>query len=399
MRAAIRCCGQATEVSRRRADFGAIRRLRSGRWQARYHDRAGRRHAQSFSTRGDASRWLAAARADLDRGEWFDPNTGRKTIGQYATEWLPRRRVKGRPLASRTLDRYAGILRTHIVPTLGETQLRHLDPAAVRRWHASLTAPGGPGPATVAKAYRLLHAICATAVAEELIARNPCTIPGASAEPSSERPTVSVPEVYALADAVLPRWRALVLLATFGGLRFGELAGLTRDRLDLLHGTVSVVEDLDELDGGQLAAGRVKSDASRRTVAVPPHLLDDLTEHLSTYAAPDSRGFVFVGPRGGPLRRSNFREDIWLPAVTKIGRPELHFHDLRGCSATLAAVSGATIAELMRRLGHATPSVAMRYQRATADRDAALAKLMSERVTSADVTPLRRTGEGRAPDH
>jgi len=380
-------------MSRRRADFGTVRRLPSGRWQARYRDRSGqlRPAPDTFATRGDASRYLAGVRADLDRGEFFDPNAGRETVLAYAAGWLVARRVQGRPLAPRTRDRYAGLLRVHIGPVLGDAQLRHVDPAAVRAWYATLTVPGGPGPATVAKAYRLLHAICASAVVEGKIARNPCAIPGASAEPSSERPACSVPEVYALAEAVGPRWRALLLTAAFCGLRFGELAGLTRARVDLLHGTITVAEDLDELDGGRLQPGRLKSAAARRTVAIPPHLGADLGTHLARYAAAGTAGLVFVGPKGAPLRRSNFREDFWRPAVEAIGRPELHFHDLRGCSATLAAVSGATVAELMRRLGHATPGVAMRYQRATADRDAAIARAMSAVVSAADVVALRPT--------
>jgi integrase len=381
-------------MSRSRADFGSIRRLPSGRWQARYQDRSGRQHRapHTFASRGDAARYLAGVRADLDRGTWFNPDAGRITLRDYADAWLLTRRIRGRPLAPRTQELYRGQLDRHILPALGEVELRHLDPPAVRSWHAGLTGNDGPGAVTAAKCYRLLSTICGSAVAEEQIARNPCTIRGAGQERSPARPSVSVPEVYALAEAAGPRWRALVLLAAFTGLRFGELAALRRNRVDLLRGTVEVVEAVSELPGGVRYVGPPKSDAGRRMVAIPPHLLVDVREHLENYAEPGSGGLVFVGPKGGSLRRSNFHRHVWQPALAAQGLTGLHFHDLRGCAATLAAISGATTAELMARIGHSTPDMALRYQRATADRDAALARALSAHVEGV-VVPLRRAVE------
>ncbi len=380
-------------TTRHRGDFGTIRRLRSGRWQARYTDRSGVRHARTFATRGDASRHLAGTRADLDRGTWVDPTRGRGALSDYAGQWLDARRVRGRPLAPRTIALYRWQLDRHILPTLGAVELRHLDAATVRRWWATVTGATGPGAATAAKCYRLLHAVCVTAVADQEMARNPCAIRGAGTEPRDERPAVSVPEVAALADAVGPRWRALVLLAAFAGLRFGELAALTRADLDLMRGTVRVRASVAELPGGGRHVGPPKSEAGRRTVNVPPHVLPDLERHLTMYATSGRHGLLFVGPKGGPLRSANFGAKVWRPATRAVGLGGVHFHDLRGTAATLAAVSGATTAELMRRLGHATPDVAMRYQRATDDRDATLAQLMSEAV-AAPVVRLRGQGSG-----
>jgi len=377
----------------RRSDFGAMRKLPSGRWQVRYRDRSGRMvpAPTTFATRGDASRWLAATRADLDRGAYFDPNAGEETLAAYAAEWLERRRVRGRPLAPRTAALYRWQLDKHILPTLGDLPLRHVSRAAVRAWHATVTAPQGAGAVGAAKCYRLLHAICATAVLDEKIARNPCVIPGAGQESSPARPAVSVAEVYALADAVDPRWRALVLLAAFCGLRFGELAALRHAAVDLLHSTVTVAASVAELPGGIRHIGPPKSDAGRRTIAIPDVIVPDLEDHLARYAEKGREGLVFVGPKGGPLRGANFGRQVWRPAVSSIGREGLHFHDLRGCAATLAALSGATTAELLARLGHRRVDVAMRYQRATADRDAALARALSALVTDATVVRLSRT--------
>jgi len=362
-----------------RRDFGSVRMLSTGRYQARYVDRSGVRHARSFATRGDASRYLADMRVDLDRGDWVDPKAGVLQFQTYAAEWLERRRVKGRPLSPRTRERYESLLRVRINPTLGKRQLRFLDSASIRSWHTGLMATPGVGPSTTAKAYRLVHAICASAVAEEELPRNPCLIPGASAESSTERPVATVEQVYALANQLGPRWRALVLLATFCGLRFGEMAGLTVRCLDLQRRTVTVSTDLDELDGGRLQTGRVKSEASRRVVAIPDIIVPELEQHLDGLhdAGPDA--FVFVGAQGGLLRRSNFRSR-WVTAVTAVGLPGFRFHDLRHTGNSLAAGTGASTRELMLRMGHASPRAALIYQHATRARDVAIAAALSQLV-------------------
>lgn len=364
-----------------RRDFGTVRRLSSGRWQARYVDPSGMRHGRTFATKADASRHLAGIRADLDRGNWFDPRAGDVTLQDYAKQWLETRRVRGRPLAPRTRERYEGLLRTHITPVLGQVELRRLTVASVRAWYSRLTAAGTPGPSTVAKTYRLLHAICATAVADELMPRNPCAIPGASVEAADERPVATLAQVYELADAVPARFRAMVLLATFCCLRFGELAGLRRHRIDLLHRTVTVTEDLDELDGGKLQVGRPKSEASRRVVAIPAAIVPDIEAHLATHAEPGREGLVFIGPHGGRVRRANFRK-VWVAAVRRVGLDGFHFHDLRHTGNTLAAATGASTRELMARMGHASPRAALIYQHATRDRDAAIAAALSDLLVS-----------------
>lgn len=286
----------------------------------------------------------------------------------------------------------------HISPTLGRLPLNRLDPAAIRHWHTMLLNAGAPGPATVAKAYRLLHAICNTAVVEQKIARNPCMIPGASVETNPERPIATLDQVHALAEAVGERWRALVLLGTFCGLRFGELAGLTRADIDLELAVVVVRADLDELDGGHLQPGEVKSSASRRTVSIPAALVNEVGHHLDTYAEPGADGSVFVGPAGGRLRRSNFRTQVWLPATRAVGVDGLRFHDLRHTGNTLAATTGASTRELMARMGHASARSALIYQHATRDRDAAIAAALSQLIApeSDDPTSRRwRSGSGR----
>jgi integrase len=253
-----------------------------------------------------------------------------------------------------------------------------IDEAAVRRWRKQRPSAGQQaerpfGPVTVAKAYRLLHAIFTTAVEDDrLVSRNPCRIDGAGKEDSPEREIVDLALVFAIADAIPVRYWALVLLATFADLRWGELAGLRRENIDLERREIRVVETTAELDGGHLVPETPKSRAGRRTVAFPAELAAELRWHLDRFAKPGQRGLVFVGPKGAPLRRANFRP-IWYAARSKAGAPNLHFHDLRHVGGTLAAASGASLKELMARLGHSSTRAALIYQHATKDRDQAIA--------------------------
>jgi integrase len=230
----------------------------------------------------------------------------------------------------------------------------------------------------VAKAYRLLKAIFSTAVDDGLIRRNPCRIIGAGQERSAERPVLTVEQVGRLAEAIGARYQALVLLATFASLRWGELAALTRRNVDLDAGTVRVVSSLTETDSGTLFPGPPKAAAGRRTVQLPPLIVPSLRTHLDRYAQPGDDGLVFVSPRGTRLRRSNFRRRAWLPALTKAGLPEIHFHDLRHTGNILTATAGASLRELMARMGHASTRAALVYLHDTDDRQRAIATVVSD---------------------
>jgi integrase len=371
-------------MSGKRRRFGAVRRLPSGRYQARYRAGDGRTHGArtTFATRREAEQYLAVVETDLLRGTWLDPTSGDIRLDAYAPRWIRERPVELQP---RTLEIYDGLLRKHIYPAFGETALCDVSSAAVRSWHASLRADG-VGAVTVAKAYRLLKAIMATAVDDELIARNPCRLRNAGVERTPERKPPSLAEVEAIAAAIEPRYRALVLLGAWSGLRWGELAGLSRQRIDRLHGVVHVIDSMVQLNGGKRFIGPPKSAAGRRTVAVPPHLWPEIEAHLASYVAADPTALVFTKASGVSLDRNNFHT-MWRRATQKAGVPDYHFHDLRHLAATLAAVSGATTRELMHRMGHSSSRAALIYQHATEDRDLAIAEAMSKLVMPTPLPP------------
>jgi integrase len=228
----------------RRRRFGSVRALPSGQWQARYRGPDGimRPADQTFATKIAAERWLIRTEADILAGDWIDPVDGLTPFGEYAAAW-----IEERPnLRPSTVEVYRYVFHRHLQPTLGNVAIGEIRETHVRRWRKRLIDSGAKA-ATVAKAYRLLKAIMATAVDDGLIRRNPCRIRGASLDKSPERPVLTVPQVFALADAISQRYRALILLAVFGSLRWGELAALRGTDIDMDARTVKVQRTLTEL--------------------------------------------------------------------------------------------------------------------------------------------------------
>ncbi|MFF4752526.1 tyrosine-type recombinase/integrase [Streptomyces sp. NPDC002514] len=354
----------------RRRSFGSVRQLPSGRWQVRYRDpETGqlRPDEKTYPTKTDAQAALTHIESDITRGQWSDPDAGAVNFEEYATAWL-----RDRKLADRTRERNESVIRLHILPTFGTGSVADVTTARVRSWRGKLLA-AGLGEPTVVKAYQLLRALMNTAVDDELIRRNPCRIKGADRYDVPERPVLTVPEVFAIADAIGPRYRLLVLLAAFTTLRFGELAALRRRDVDVEALTVTVRRAQAELQNGRLFDKAPKSAAGVRAVSFPAELLDEVTNHLEHFAAPGRDGHVFVGAQGGQLRRSNFRDD-WVTARKAAGvSAELHFHDLRHTGNTLASTVGASTRELMTRMGHSSSRAALIYQHMTSDRDRAIA--------------------------
>jgi integrase len=349
------------------------------RYDVRFRGPDGRERSRSFRTRRDAERYERDQRTALDRGNWIDPRHAGLTFDDYADRWLSERHE----LRPRTVELYGSLLRCHIAPKFGPLALGKISPAAVRSWNAKLAQAHE---VTAAKAYRLLNQILATAVADELIGRNPCVVRGAGQEHSPERPMVSIAEVDALAAAMPADMRVAVTLAAWCQLRRAELLGLERRDVDLLHGTVRIERAANHVPGG-LQLGPPKTAAGVRTVSIPPHILGTLEDHLAANVAPEATAPVLTGPAGARLRPSTL-QNAWKSAREAIGRPKLHFHDLRGAGLTWAATQGATTKELMARAGHASPDAALRYQHATEDRDAAIAFALSALAQTPPVVPI-----------
>ncbi|WP_024934672.1 tyrosine-type recombinase/integrase [Actinomadura welshii] len=419
--------------------FGNVRKRESGRYQVRYPGPDGRMRSapKTFATKTDADRYLTLIEAQIINGDWTDPDRAKVKLGDYAAKWIEQRPG----LRPRTVELYVRLLRNHIAPHLGNVQLGNLSTPMIRDWRMELLRNGVSASVT-AKAYRLLRAVLMTASEEDrIIPRNPCRLRGAGDEHPEERPVLSLAQVFELAELLgrhpignvravsggkyrlrykladgemrtFPQnfpsrdaaervlwsmaldghaavkhdesFRALVLLATFASLRWGEAVALRRRDVDMKAGTVTVRRQYLEMDTGDMVVGPTKSRAGARTVSLPAAILSAIATHMEGHTGSDPAALVFTGAKGGVLRRGNFRRaSRWADAVAAVGVPGLHFHDLRHTGNTLAAQSGASLRDLMDRMGHDSVRAAMIYQHGTSEAGKAIADALSDRITAA----------------
>lgn len=375
--------------AQKRGAFGTAHKLPSGRWRAMYwHE--GRRYKSEtlFITEKDARGWLALRQADIIKMVWTPPeaiaaeatpNGKGLTFKVYSDDWLEHRMVKGRPIKDRTREHYRSLLDDHILPTFGALPLKSITADDVQEWYQKLDATT---PTLRAHCYGLLRTILGTAASTRKIPVNPVNIEGAGGVKRVHTPRPATPaQVQALAWEMPKQYRAMVLLAAWCALRFGELTELRRKDLLLSkpeaepEGVVRIERAVVRTDDG-FKVTTPKSDAGTRDVNVPPHLVPVLRRHLEEFA-PGPEDLLFPADHGGHLAPATLYRRFYT-ARAKVGLPTLRWHDLRHTGADLAAVTGATLADLMGRLGHSTPAAAMRYQHASQARDRQLAAKLSK---------------------
>ena len=351
----------------------------------------GVQRTRTFRTHEDAKTFRRKVEGEELAGVLTDPKGGERLFGEYADAWVENRLVKGKPLTPATAQGYRALLRRHLHPAFGGTRLRQITPERVRIWHAETSQFSRD---QAAKGYRLLRAVLNTAVADGLIGRNPCTIRGAGIEQARERPMLDTPTVLRLSESIEPRLRCLVLLGGFAGMRTGELLGLQRHDIDPLHRTVTVDRQAHELTGLGRVLTAPKSEAGRRTVALPTFVLDALDDHLRAFVAPSADAFVFTRPTGLPLRRQDLSH-AWAAACAVVGIDGVRPHDLRHHAATVIARNpNVTLRELMATIGHSSHVAALRYQHATAERSREIADYLDGVISAA--RPLNSSPESAA---
>jgi integrase len=336
-------------------------------WCVRYRDPSGKQRTRQFARKVDAERFLAQTEHEKHTGAWVDPDLAKTTFGAYVQGWLP----STSHLAPNTRLNINGRLRNHLLPYFGELPLGAIRPAHVRGWIAEMVGKQLAA-GTVTAAYRTLGKIIRTAEIDGHIVRSPLLgidLPKEVAR--ADMTFLTAAQVAALAEAIEPRYRALIYTAAYTGMRFGELAALKIERVNLLKGTIHVTESLSEVNG-QLHLKGTKN-GKDRTVILPRFLAQMLGEHIGRY--PSRQGHVFSSASGLPLRRRNWYARHFRPVVDgrpplpatrgRAARPEmpsplpedkrrLRFHDLRHTCAALLIAQGAHPKEIQEWLGHST---------------------------------------------
>ncbi len=317
---------------------------RGPRYDVRYRLPTGEVRTKTHRTRKEADRFAAITEADRHRGGLVDPRHGKVTFAEWWDQWWPTT-VNLRPSSRARDESYA---RTHLLPRFGSVPLASIDHTSVTTWVSDLSA-SGLAPATVVKAAQILGKTMGAAVDAGMVALDPTARVKLPRIEHRDMLFLAPGQVATLADEIDPRYRALVLTGAYCGLRFGELAGLKVDRVDLFHRRIEVLEIVTEVHG-QHYIGPPKTRAGRRAVPVPRVVADALTEHLGTITG----DIVFPAPEGGYLRGSLFRRRMWQPATARTGVAGLRLHDLRHTAVALWIAAGASPKEVAARAGHAS---------------------------------------------
>ena len=333
--------------------MGSIDKLPSGRWRARYRDPHGRGHSRTFGRKRDAEMFLDASGADMQRGVWVDPNAGRISLAEWSEAYLATV-VNLRP---GTLFTYKRDLTRYVLPRLGATPLTRLSPLDIRAWLAEELAEGRAA-SSVHRHYRTLRRVLQVAVETDMLAKNPCAAVQPPQVPTTEMRFLTAAEVADLAEATSPWYRTFIYTAAYTGLRWGELTGLRRKRVDLLRKNVTVAEQLTAVDG-KILSGEPKTRAGRRTLSVPAFLAEQLEDQLAVRSLPGVDGLVFPNTAGNPVAAPSFTNNVFTPARRKAGLVGVRFHDLRHTAVALAIAQGAHPKAIQARMGHSSIQVTL----------------------------------------
>jgi len=369
---------------------GNVARRPDGRWRARYRDPSGREHSRHFDRKLDATRWLAVVETARARGEWVDPDRARIRVEDWAPTWLATKSH----LRPKTRLAYESVLRTWVLPRWGRVPLVAVTHAEVVRWQAEVRERVGA--ARTKHAVDALSQMLELAVRDNRLSRNVVRGVVRPRMPKAQQRFLTHAEVAKLVAECPPPFDLLVLLLAYTGLRFGEVAGLVVDDVDLGRGRLTVNRSLVEANG-ELVLDTPKSHR-RRTVPLPEFLVNWLRRE--TAAMPPGAS-VFTSKRGGPLRNSNFRAYVFDAAVERTGLAPLTPHDLRDTAASLAVAAGANVKAVQRMLGHASAAMTLDVYAGLFDVDlddvAARLGEAAAGLYAADVADQVRTGARDAP--
>lgn len=369
--------------SARRQSGGSIRRMKSGRWRVRVRERAtgGYVTLGMYATKADAEAALTGAKADVQRDGLVAPERGRVILAEYADRWFEHHPTR----APRTGSCIAPCWTSTCSPTWVPRRLvtSSLRPSSAGTAGSGSSRRWASGPRTTGWSTTILN----HAVKDQRIVCNPCMLDRGGQETSPKWPVATIPQVFALADAMPERLSAMILVAGFGSLRAGEVAGLQRGDVDVEAGRIRVARQVPRLNDGTLLVTAPMAGSSR-TVTLPEQVVAILADHLDHHTGPDPEDHVFTRQLGTPMHH-RYVNRCWRDARAVVVAADptlpagLRFHDLRGTGATLATAEGASLKEVRNRLGHRRTQAALIYQHATEDRDKAIAALLGRAIDQA----------------
>ncbi|MFD5950633.1 tyrosine-type recombinase/integrase [Streptomyces collinus] len=343
------------------------------RYRARYVGPDGSEKSKSFpdKQKRKAEQWLANIEADMSRGDYVDPDSGKVTFEQYATGWMATQITD--PLTRESVE---SRLRLHAIPYLGTRPMSSFTPSHLRLWLRILEDRG------LSAGYRRgifahVSTVFTAAVEDRIIRVNPCSARSVKAprlEPRKVKPW-SVGKVTAVRAALPDRYQDLVNVAAGLGLRQGEAFGLAVEDVDFLGGVVHVVRQVKLLQRHRAVFAPPKS-GRERDVPLPESVAFALAGHLERHPAPRvtlpwktldgppvTASLLFTSAEGLALNRNRFNDRVWRPALRTAGVDPGRsngMHALRHFYASVLLDAGESIKALSEYLGHHDPGFTLR---------------------------------------
>lgn len=341
----------------------SVEKTPDGRWRARWRTPDGSAHSKRFTTQREARTYEASQLLQMGRTP-NHPEADRKlTTEALSAQWLD----ASPHLAPGTIATYKRDLTRYILPEFGQIPAANLTAQRIQQWLSEQSTKYAAS--SVHRHYRTIRTCLAWGVRQGILTGNVADLVQPPRVPKKRPAFLTAEQVERLADEIPHRYRALILVAAYGGLRWSEAIGLRRSDID--GARILVTSQLQKF-GEQWVRGEPKTAAGRRMVALPASIGEELAAHIEQFTGNEPEALVFTNQHGNPIGAS-FRENVWLPALaraelcTSTHRPGRHpaygpgptFHDLRHTAVALAIASDAHPKAIQARLGHSSIGVTM----------------------------------------
>jgi integrase len=372
-----------------------IKQTAAGRWQASYRKLDGKEVSKTFDRRTDAAKWRRDGLASRDRGEYLDPKAGRITVAEYGERWRTAQ-LHHRASTRQTIEI---ALRKHVYPHIGDRPMNRVLrgdlQALVKRWEED-----GAAPTTIKKTrYEPLRSMFLAAVRDDVISKTPCVGINLPEVITEQLMPLTAEQVEQIADAIDPRYRAMVLAGYGLGARISEVRGLTRPNVDFLGREVAIVQQLSHRAPYVLAPLKNSKRKPSRTVPAPFYVLEAFSEHIRTYGTGE-RELLFTSASGRAMNMTAISKPF-RRACRSVGLPDsVSFHTLRHSFASEMLVQGLSTVEVAELIGDTVAMVESTYGHPTIDfrKRARLAVEAAWTARDAVAEPMRSVDASRGRD-